>query len=96
MLAWWTELLPVFIFRRIARRCGTLGWNGVAWHDARPDIAVRDRESWDSFRIETVRESCLKHGIEHAEILWGHFGKKILNAGIRSAFFRLPARQEGS
>lgn len=85
MLARWTELLPVFLFRLVARRCGTIPWNGVAWHDARPGIAVREEESWVGQCVRIYTESVLKQGISHAEAQWGHFPDAVKEVAIRDA-----------
>lgn len=42
MLAWWTELLPVFIMRRLAlKHCQRLPVGSVVFVEARPDVYFR-------------------------------------------------------
>lgn len=42
MLAKWTELLPVFVFKWLARKhCQTVAVSGTDYHTARPDILVK-------------------------------------------------------
>lgn len=86
MLRAWTELLPVFLFRRLARRCGCVEAEGCAWHDARPGILIRDDKSWRAHRVSIVEDMVRRKGIKAAESQWGHFGKDVLAEGIRAAF----------
>ena len=42
MLAKWTEILPLFVVRWLARRhCGYVAGPGGAWYDVRPDVMIR-------------------------------------------------------
>jgi hypothetical protein len=46
MLAWWTQILPVFLFKRLARwKCGRIQVNGDRlWAWALPDVLVKTDE----------------------------------------------------
>jgi hypothetical protein len=90
MMAWWTQLLPVFIFKRLAQQCGVISFEGRLWHDAREDILVRDQESLKEARLKLVAQWARENGIESAEAQYKHFGRRLLRKGIREAFRHGP------
>lgn len=95
MLAWWTQILPVFLFKRVARRCGTMKLGACVYHDARPDILVRDEGAWRDYCVGRVEEEARTHGILSAEARFKHFGKNVVAEGVRRAFL-CEAPKEGS
>lgn len=91
-MAWWTELLPVFIFKRLAQQCGAYRCDDRYWHEGRPDVLVLDRVSETEKRIQLVAQWARENGIESAEHKYGHFGRRILRKGIRRAFLHGPTK----
>jgi hypothetical protein len=85
-------LLPVFVFKRVAQRCGVFSYGGRQWHHALDDVLVLDRENQTAERIALVRAWARENGIESAEAQYKHFGKRILRKGIREAFRHGPTR----
>ena len=90
MMAWWTQLLPVFIFKRLAQQCGLASVEGRHWHEALDDVLVRDRESQAEERLKLVAQWARENGIESAEARYKHFGRRLLRKGIRQAFRHGP------